>query len=142
MRNCRKSFFLNLIKLAARRDDIEAIKGILEFKYPGDRRNPGFAVQYYEKFVKGKNLPTPLTEDNLPQPLPETAEEKTASPPGDASERHQEGALPNSRGGALEDPRQRRPRGGPSAPKDQPRYADPSARTKRAGIVSDIAISN
>jgi ribosomal protein S17E len=48
---------------------------MLEFKYPGDRRNPSFAVQYYEKFVKGKNLPTPLTEDNLPQPLPETIEE-------------------------------------------------------------------
>jgi hypothetical protein len=75
MNNCRKSFFLNLIKIAARREDIEALRGILEFKYPGDRRIPGFAVQYYEKFVKGKNLPTPLTEDSLPQPLPETAEE-------------------------------------------------------------------
>ena len=75
MKSYRKSFFLNLIKLAARREDIEALRGILEFKYPGDRRVPGFAVQYYEKFIKGKVSATPLTEDNLPQPLPDTIEE-------------------------------------------------------------------
>ena len=75
MRNYRKSFFLDLIKLAARKEDIEALRGILEFKYPGDHRIPGFAFQYYEKFIKGKNIATPLTEEILPQPLPDTAEE-------------------------------------------------------------------
>jgi hypothetical protein len=75
MRNRRINFFLDLIKLAARKEDIEALNGILEFKYPGDHRIPGFAFQYYEKFIKGKNIATPLTEEILPQPLPDTIEE-------------------------------------------------------------------
>jgi len=78
MKSYRRDFFLNLIKIAARREDIEALRVILEFKYPGDRRIPGFAVQYYEKFIKDKNIATPLTEEVLPQPLPDTIEELLA----------------------------------------------------------------
>jgi hypothetical protein len=67
---------IKLIKIAAKKsEDLDALREIFSLKYPGERAAPGFAIQYYNKFIRTSDPSVTLTEENLPQPLPETIEE-------------------------------------------------------------------
>lgn len=70
---------IKLIKIAAKKsEDLDALREIFSLKYPGERAASGFAIQYYNKFIRTSDLSVTLTEENLPQPLPETIEELKA----------------------------------------------------------------
>jgi hypothetical protein len=70
---------IKLIKIAAKKsEDLDALREIFSLKYPGERAAPGFAIQYYNKFIRTSDLSVTLTEENLPQRLPETIEELKA----------------------------------------------------------------
>jgi len=75
-KNARKASLFSLIKIAAKKsEDLDALRKIFVSKYPGERAAQGFAVQYYNKFIKTSDPSVNLTEENLPQPLPQTIEE-------------------------------------------------------------------
>jgi protoheme ferro-lyase len=75
-KNARKASLFSLIKIAAKKsEDLDALRKIFVSKYPGERAAQGFAVQYYNKFIRNSDPSVNLTEENLPQPIPDTIEE-------------------------------------------------------------------
>ena len=75
-KNERQTSLFNLIKIAAKKsEDLDALRKIFVLKYPGERAAQGFAIQYYNKFIRSSDPSVNLTEENLPQPLPQTIEE-------------------------------------------------------------------
>ena len=63
---------LNFLKEAATKaKDLEDLRRIFVNKYPGDQRAAGLSIQYYKKFIKKSDPSAILTEENLPQPLPD-----------------------------------------------------------------------
>ena len=78
-KNQRQLSLFRLIKIAAKKsEDLDALREIFSSKYPGERAAPGFAIQYYNKFIRTSDPSVTLTEENLPQRLPETIEELKA----------------------------------------------------------------
>jgi hypothetical protein len=78
-KNQRQLSLFRLIKIAAKKsEDLDALREIFSSKYPGERAAPGFAIQYYNKFIRISDPSVTLTEENLPQRLPETIEELKA----------------------------------------------------------------
>ena len=78
-KNQRQLSLFRLIKIAAKKsEDLDALREIFSSKYPGERAVSGFAIQYYNKFIRTSDPSVTLTEENLPERLPETIEELKA----------------------------------------------------------------